>query len=102
MRSSGWLDRDRRAGAVVSEERDGRKSATSGLMMSYWNCRGLSTSVPYLKALMEEGSKVVVLSEHWLWPYELHMLKEIDEEYEGLGEADSRLTETREGGRYDN
>ena len=41
----------------------------------------------------------MVLSEHWLWPYELHKLSEIDEEYEAVGKSDSRLTEEREGGR---
>ena len=41
----------------------------------------------------------MVLSEHWLWPYELHRLNEIDEEYEAVGKSDCRLTEEREGGR---
>lgn len=74
-----------------------RKRFQSGIQLSCWNCRGLSTSLPYLKSLLEEGSKIVVLSEHWLWPYELHKLSEIDEEYEAVGKSDSRLTEEREG-----
>ena len=43
--------------------------------------------------------KIVVLSEHWLWPYELHRLNEIDDEYEAVGKSDCRLTEEGEGGR---
>ena len=76
-----------------------RKISQSGIQLSCWNCRGLSTSLPYLKSLLEEGSKIVVLSEHWLCPYELHKLSEIDEEYEAIGKSDSRLTEEREGRR---
>ena len=41
------------------------------LNVTCWNCRGLSNSHPSLEALMERGSKVLVLSEHWLWPFEL-------------------------------
>ena len=32
-----------------------------GLNVTCWNCRGLSNSLPYLEALMERGSKVLVL-----------------------------------------
>ena len=27
-------------------------------------------------SLCENGSKILVLSEHWLWPYEMHKLHE--------------------------
>ena len=47
---------------------------------------------------MEEGSKVLVLAEHWLLPYELERLSQISEEYMAVGRADSRLTEEAEGG----
>ena len=69
------------------------------MYVSCWNCRGLSTSLPYLNSLLKEGSKIVLLSEHCLWPYELHRFSEIDEEYESVGKSDGRLTEEREGGR---
>ena len=48
---------------------------------------------------MERGSKVLVLSEYWLWPFELGKLEQISGEYEATGKADSRLTEEAEGGR---
>ena len=81
-------------------ESAGRRSRSGTQMyVSCWNYHGLSTSLPYLNSLLKEGSKIVLLSEHWLWPYELHRLREIDEEYEAVGKSDSRLTEEREGGR---
>ena len=43
---------------------------------------------------MNTGSDVVVLFEHWLWPYELHKVHELNSSYQGLGKADSRLSET--------
>lgn len=44
--------------------------------------------MPYIKALIESGSGILVLSEHWLWPYQLEMLSDISGEYEALGKAD--------------
>ena len=29
----------------------------------------------YLKTLIDEGLKVIVISEHWLLPYKVHCLK---------------------------
>ena len=36
----------------------------------------------------------MILSEHWLWPYELHKLNEVGTLYQGSGKFDSRLTDT--------
>ena len=69
------------------------------LNISCWNCRGLSSSLPYIETLIENGSKILVLSEHWLWPYEIHKLNEINCDYEAVGKSDSRLTEIKDGGR---
>ena len=71
------------------------------MMMMSWNCRGLSSSLPYLNTLIDpdEGSKIVVLSEHWLWPYDMHKLNDINDEYDAVGKSDCRLTEDRDGGR---
>ena len=46
-----------------------------------WNYRGLSSSLPYIESLIESGSKVLCLSEHWLWPFEMHKLNEVNSEY---------------------
>ena len=64
------------------------------LTISCWNCRGWATGTAYLDHLVQGGSDVIVLSEHWLWPYELHKLDEFNSEYQGLGKADPRLTDT--------
>ena len=64
------------------------------MKITCWNCRGLSSSIPYVNHLMDSGSDIVVLSEHWLWPYELHKLNEIHPGYQGLGRADARLTDS--------
>ena len=42
---------------------------------------------------MERGSQVLVMSEHWLWHFELGRLEQISGEYEATGKADGRLTE---------
>ncbi len=78
-----------------------KKKSKTGVKMSCWNCRGLSSSLPYLNTQLdpEEGSKIVVLSEHWLWPYDLHKLNDVNEEYDAVGKSDCRLNEDREGGR---
>lgn len=80
-----------------------KKPSKSGMKISCWNCRGLSTSLPYLDTLLnpENGSKIMILSEHWLWPYDLHKLDDImiSEDYNALGKSDSRLNDAREGGR---
>ena len=69
------------------------------LKVTSWNCRGLSNSLPYIGALINGGSSILVLSEHWLWPYKLEELSEINNEFEALGKADKRLTEVADGGR---
>lgn len=61
-----------------------------------WNCRGLSDSEPYIQSFLEGGT---VLTEHWLWPFELDRLTKIDSNFEAIGKADARLTETSEGRR---
>ena len=78
-----------------------KKKSHKGVKMSCWNCRGLSSSLPYLIALIDpdEGSTIVVLSEHWLWPYDLHKLNNINDKYDAVGKSDCRLTEDRDGGR---
>ncbi len=67
--------------------------------MTLWNCRGLSNSLPHLEVLMAGGSQVVVLPEHWLWPYDLNKLKQISEEYDAVGKADFMLSDKADGGR---
>ena len=73
---------------------------TLSLKITSWNCRDLSSSIPYLNNLISDGSDIIVISEHWLWPFELHRLNEIHPDYCGHGLADSRLTSSSEGRGY--
>ena len=57
-----------------------------------WNCRGLGNSEPYLRHL-SNSSQVILLQEHWLWPFELQKLSSVLPEFSATGKADSRLTE---------
>lgn len=72
---------------------------SSTFKMTCWNCRGLCMSLPYLNALLEDSSMILVLSDHWLWSYHLYRLNNINQEYDVIGKADSRSTEERDGGR---
>ena len=49
----------------------------TSLMITAWNCRGLSTAIPYITHLIETGSDIIALSEHWLWPYNINNLSSI-------------------------
>ena len=70
--------------------------ASNEIVITCWNCRGLSLAIPCLRKLIDEGSKIIVLSEHWLWPYELHRLNEIHPDYSAAAISDKRLTSTAE------
>ena len=48
--------------------------------------------IPYLNHILDNGSDIVMLSEHWLWPYQLHKLDEIHPDCRGMGNSDSRLS----------
>lgn len=91
--------RNSRASVTLQHKSAPESQKRSSFKMTCWNCRGISTSLPYLDALIHEGSKILVLSEHWLWPYDLHRLNDINPEFDAIGKADSRLTEERDGGR---
>ena len=66
------------------------------LCIQSWNCRGLKCSEPYIQYLAEQGADVVVLCEHWLWPYELHLLDQLHPDFHAFGVSDKRLNETSE------
>lgn len=63
------------------------------IKLTTFNCRGIQNSVPYLHHLIEDGADIIAVTEHWLWPYQLLLLKDIHPSYEGFGYSDSRLDE---------
>ena len=50
-----------------------------------WNCRGL----PYAEMLAEHAD-VLILSEHWLWPFESHNINNIHPCMKGHAVSDKR------------
>ena len=50
-------------------------------------------AVPYLQVLAET-SDIISISEHWLWPFELHTLDKIFPGYSAHGCSDKRLSES--------
>ena len=72
---------------------DTRPTSLCGLGITAWNCRGVSSAVPYLQVLAET-SDIISISEHWLWPFELHTLDKILPGYSAHGCSDKRLSES--------
>ena len=64
----------------------------ASICMSAWNCRGLANAIPYLQTLAEK-SNIIVIAEHWLWPYELSKLDSLVPGFSGIGCFDFRLHE---------
>ena len=69
------------------------------LSIGCWNCRRLSGSASYIQCLLGDRPGILVLSEHWLWLYELDKLDNICEGYAATRKADNRLTCESDGGR---
>ena len=59
--------------------------------LTTWNCRGLTTGEPYIHQLAEEGSNIIVVKEHWLWPYESKRLSEVHPAFTAECSTDARL-----------
>ena len=68
-------------------------TSSTSLSIVAWNCRGLSTGLPYLEYLADQHD-ILIVSEHWLWPFELHEFSTLHPDYSGFAVADNRLTPT--------
>ena len=71
----------------------GQQTTSDRIKIAAWNCRGVANAHPYLNQLISNGSDVIILSEHWLWPFQLNQLQDIHPSYAGFGFADKRLNE---------
>ena len=49
-----------------------------------WNCRGLNSGEPYLNHLASSGSDVIVVTEHWLWPFEEARLMDVHDDFKSV------------------
>ena len=63
------------------------------LSLASWNCRGMGQSEPYLNTLAKSAD-IILIQEHWLWPYELFKLSSYLPEFTSTGKSDHRLTES--------
>ena len=77
---------------TISTSEPQARCYSSNIIVVSWNCRGLSHAVPYLQHLSETVD-IIVLAEHWLWPFELSKLDSIVPGFQGVGVSDSRLNE---------
>ena len=64
---------------------------SSNLRITSWNCRSLSAGLPYAEVLAE-SSDILIISEHWLWPFEVHKFQNIRPDMNSLVVTDKRLT----------
>ena len=60
------------------------------LKIACWNCRGLSSSIPFLRSLLDRND-IVLISEHWLHNNRLQQLDEIHNDFNVCGRS-SRLS----------
>ena len=66
-------------------------SNTKHVKIATCNCRDLHNNKPYILNLIESGVDIIVLQEHWLWPFELPSLSSIHPQYDFTAVSDKRL-----------
>ena len=59
-----------------------------------WNCRGYHNSKHYLQDMIAKGADIIVLQEHWLWPYELPTLSSLHPDFTYTAVSDKCLHPT--------
>ena len=59
-----------------------------------FNCRGFKSSVDYLRHLTNSDIDVIVLQEHWLWPFEVDVLSSVNPDFAFTAVTDNRLNDT--------
>ena len=63
------------------------------LKLTAWNCRSLTIGEPYIHQLAEDGSNIIVVTEHWLGQYESKQLSEVHPAFTAECSTDARLHE---------
>lgn len=56
-----------------------------------WNCRGFQNSKPYIVDLIKSGVDIIILQEHWLWPFELSTLDSVHPQYDFTAISDKQV-----------
>ena len=67
---------------------------SDSIQIATWNCRGLHNSIPYIQHMISMGVDILVLQEHWLWPFEMSEFDSIDPNYSYTAVSDSCLSPT--------
>ncbi len=58
-----------------------QQSCIESIRIASWNCRGLHNSIPYIQELLSHNVHILILQEHWLWPFQLNQLASIHKNY---------------------
>ena len=69
----------KQASLHMSQNHLTQSELSDSLNIVAWNCRGIRTSI------------LIILGEHWLWPFELSLLKTIHQDFTYTAVSDSRL-----------
>ena len=69
------------------------RSTNGEMCITTWNARGLKSGEPYLNHLSESSSDVIIVTEHWLWPFEAHKLAQVNKNFHAEVVTDTRLNE---------
>ena len=88
-----WCNNGSKSSASPSPSSDSPICTTDHgtVTIASWNCRGLHNSKPYILDLIQNGADIIVLQEHWLWPYDLSSLSSIHPQYDFTAVSDKRL-----------
>ena len=65
---------------------------SNNINIACWNCRGFSSSVPFLRSLLDNND-VVLISEHWLHNNRLQQLDGVDDKFNQVSRASNRSSE---------
>ena len=80
---------------IAAFNRKNKKSHNS-LKIGCWNARGFSASVPFVREMLERNA-VFMVNEHWLHFNKLHLLNEIDSNFNWHARASKFSSEERYG-----
>ncbi len=63
------------------------------LKVTTWNCRGFKNGEPYVNELAQNAD-IVIITEHWLWPFEAHKLNQVHGNFSAEYCCDARLSDS--------
>ena len=66
----------------------------SSFTIASWNCRDIKSGLPYVVSLADNHD-VIVLNEHWLWPFEIHKFLNLHPDMSGFAIADQKNSRLR-------